>query len=251
MSLEDRVVELERHIKEEHKQSALGAHLKDIIYGGVDGIVTTFAVVAGFSGAALTGTATTQLSSLVLLLFGLANLFADAISMGLGNFLSIRSDQSLYKSLRAKEERETLHNGEVESEETVTILMEKGFVEADAREITKLYRKNPNYWIDFMMNNELQIPDPRGAHPVYAALATFTAFISFGIVPLFPFLFLHLAPTQLFLVSSVGTGLALILLGSFKAYVIGGKPFGAILETVAVGGAAALVAFFVGSLFSY
>ncbi len=120
MNLEDRVRRLDRHIKEEHKQSALGSHLKDIVYGGVDGIVTTFAVVAGFSGAALSDSATIQLTSVVMLLFGLANLFADAISMGLGNFLSIRSDQNLYGSIRTKEAHEILHNSDVEAEETIT-----------------------------------------------------------------------------------------------------------------------------------
>ncbi len=251
MNLEDRALRLERHIKEEHKQSPLGTHLKDIVYGGVDGIITTFAVVAGFSGAALSESNTIQLTSIVMLLFGLANLFADAISMGLGNFLSIRSDQSLYGSIRKKEEREILHNADVEAEETVTILMEKGFVESDARALTQLYRKNPNYWVDFMMHNELQIADPRGDHPLYSGLATFISFICFGIVPLFPFIFMDTLDSKtLFHVSSGGTLLALVLLGCFKAEVIGGKTITSILETVAVGGTAAIVAFFVGTLFT-
>jgi vacuolar iron transporter family protein len=251
MNLEDRAKRLERHIREEHRQSALGSHLKDIVYGGVDGIVTTFAVVAGFSGAALSDSTTIQLTSVVMLLFGLANLFADGVSMGLGNFLSIRSDQSLYASIRKKEEYEMLHNGDVEAEETITILMEKGFVESEARTIAELYRKNPNYWVDFMMNNELRIPDPRGEHPIYSGIATFLSFICFGVVPLFPFIFMDaLNPKTLFHISSVGTLLALVLLGCFKAEVIGGKTVNSIFETVIVGGTAALAAYFVGTLFA-
>lgn len=251
MTLEDRARELEIHIKEEHKQSAFASYLKEIIYGGVDGIITTFAVVAGFSGAAFSGNATLQLSSLVILLFGLANLFADGVSMGLGNFLSIRSDQMLYGTIRKKEEYETSHNADVEAEETVTILMEKGFTEADARTLTTIYRKNQNYWIDFMMNNELKIADPRGEHPGYAAIATFISFVTFGIIPLIPFLFMATQDSRsLFEVSAFGTVLALVLLGCFKGEVAGGTTIRSIAETVIVGGVAASVAFFVGTLFT-
>ncbi len=251
MTLEERARELEVHIQEEHKQSAFASYLKEIIYGGVDGIITTFAVVAGFSGAAFGGDTTLQLSSLVLLLFGLANLLADGVSMGLGSFLSIRSDQALYATIRKKEEHETMHNGDVEAEETVTILMKKGFTETDARTLTTLYRKNPDYWIDFMMNNELKIADPREEHPGYAAVATFFSFLIFGIIPLLPFLFISsLSPESLFKISSFGTILALVLLGCFKGEVAGGTTLRSIGETVVVGGVAALVAFFVGTLFS-
>jgi vacuolar iron transporter family protein len=250
MTLEDRARELERHIQEEHKQSALSAYLKEIIYGGVDGIITTFAVVAGFSGAALSSDTTIQLTSMVVLLFGLANLLADGISMGLGNFLSTRSDQSLYATIRRKEEHEIVHNTDVEIKETITILMERGFTEHDAQTIASLYKKNPNYWIDFMMTNELKIADPRNEHPVYTGIATFVSFVIFGIIPLLPFLFMQdLSSRSLFEVSAFGTILALVLLGCFKAEVVGGSTVRSIGETVLIGGSAALVAFFVGALF--
>lgn len=73
------------------KQNNIAHFLKEIMYGGMDGIVTTFAVVAGFSGA---NSGNLALSSSLVLLFGFANLFADATSMGLGNFLSVRSDNA-------------------------------------------------------------------------------------------------------------------------------------------------------------
>jgi Uncharacterized membrane protein len=100
-------------------QTTLTDYFKEIIYGGIDGIVTTFAVVAGFAGAALSSSEVTQLSFLVVLLFGLANLFADAASMGLGNFLSVRSEQDLYNAAREKEATEIRHNTEAEIAETI------------------------------------------------------------------------------------------------------------------------------------
>lgn len=62
-------------------------YLPDIIYGANDGIITTFAIVSGVAGAAL--------SPATALILGLANLFADGLSMGASNFLSIRSGQAV------------------------------------------------------------------------------------------------------------------------------------------------------------
>lgn len=126
-SKEERDADLQHHLEHEHTHAPFAEYFKEVIYGGIDGIVTTFAVVAGFSGAALSNETTTQLSFLVVLLFGLANLFADGVSMGLGNFLSIRSEKDLYKGARAKEKHEIQHNPQMEYEETVTIMEQKGF----------------------------------------------------------------------------------------------------------------------------
>ena len=83
--------------------------LKPIVYGGNDGIVTTFAIVAGFAGASAEGAA--QVGGLAVIVFGLANLFADAVSMGLGEFLSARSERDLYVAKRNRELREMRGDG--------------------------------------------------------------------------------------------------------------------------------------------
>jgi VIT1/CCC1 family predicted Fe2+/Mn2+ transporter len=246
-----RAEKLEHHLQTEHKRSPLATHLKEVIYGGVDGIITTFAVVAGFSGAALSHETTTQLSFLVVLLFGLANLFADGVSMGLGNFLAVRSEQSLYKNTWRKEQKESIQNSEEEAEETITILMQKGFTEADARTLTAIYRKNGQYWVDFMMSHELEMSDPTKENPFYTGFATFASFIFFGIIPLLPFIFMgSFDPRTVFQFSTGSAFFALVLLGVLKWKIVGGThPVRTVLEVVFVGGIAASVAFFVGSLF--
>ncbi|MEX0930969.1 MAG: VIT1/CCC1 transporter family protein [Candidatus Paceibacterota bacterium] len=242
---------LENHLKNEHRISAVANYFKEVIYGGIDGIVTTFAVVAGFSGAALSNEATTQLSFAVVLLFGLANLFADATSMGLGNFLSVRSEKDQYLSARRKEEREVQINSESEYMETVTIMIEKGFSEADAHTLATIYRKNKEYWVDFMMAHELEMSDPRDENPVMTGLATFGSFLVFGTIPLIPFIFMEsAAASTAFQLSSVGTFIALVLLGLLKWRIVGTDLFKSLFEVIVVGGVAALIAFFVGTLFS-
>lgn len=242
---------LHEHIADVHKQSPFANYFREVIYGGIDGIITTFAVVAGFSGAAISGDAVTELSFLVVLLFGLANLFADGVSMGLGNFLSVRSDQELYRSARRREEAEIEVNAQEEFEETITILIDKGYSEEDAIALAELYRKNPPYWLDFMMTHELQLSDPRGDNPILTSLATFSSFLVFGAIPLVPFVFASAeAPASIvFLYSVFGTFCALFTLGLLKWRVVGSSLFKSLGEVVLVGVAAACVAFFVGSLF--
>ena len=242
---------LAEHLHDEHQQSPFADYFKEVIYGGIDGIITTFAVVAGFSGAALSGDATTQLSFLVVLLFGLANLFADGVSMGLGSYLSVRSDQDLYKASRGKEAHEIEHNAQMEYDETITILIQKGYEEVDAIAMADLYKKNPDYWLDFMMNHELELSDPRGDNPIYTGLATFASFLVFGIIPLLPFVFMKEASTGLlFSYSIAGTFCALVMLGLLKWRVVGAGLRASLFEVVVVGSAAATVAYFVGTFFS-
>lgn len=234
----------------EHAPSAVAGYFKEVIYGGIDGIITTFAVVAGFSGAALSNETTTQLSFLVVLLFGLANLFADATSMGLGNFLSVRSEKDQYNAVRRKERLEIQERPDAEIAETVEILVGKGFSEADARSIATLYRTNEEYWLDFMMSHELEMSDPRGENPFMTGFTTFASFIVFGTIPLIPFIFMQSgSPSFVFALSSVGTLFALVILGLLKWRIVGTSLRVSLFEVVVLGGVAAVIAFAVGTFF--
>ena len=234
-----------------HQQSAFADYFKEIIYGGIDGIVTTFAVVAGFSGAALSNDTTTQVSFVIVLLFGLANLFADAASMGLGNFLSVRSEKDLYHSARRKERGLLQSQADQEERDTIRIMEEKGFSAEDAKTLANIYRHNEEYWLDFMMQHELEMADPRGEKEVFTGLATFFAFMVFGAVPLLPFMFSSEGTAETaFVLSSIGTFFALVTLGLLKWRGIGARLTASLFEVVAVGGAAALIAFYVGTFFA-
>lgn len=238
---------MDQHIKREHKINPFSTYLREIVYGGNDGIVTTFAVVAGFAGAQAQAEMI-GVSVIAVLLFGFANLFADATSMGLGNFLSIRSEQKVYRNHKQKEEYEIQHNTEYETNETIYLLKKHGFSEEHAHAITKLYAKNPQYWAEFMMRYELDMQNPEGDNPALTGLATFLAFIVFGIIPLIPYIIFkdsgHTFPLAvLFTVS------ALILLSILRWRVTKEKLFACVGEVLLVGGTASIIAYFVGSLF--
>ena len=226
-------------------------YFKEVIYGGIDGIVTTFAVVAGFAGAALSSDSATQLSFFIVLLFGLANLFADAASMGLGNFLSVRSEKDLYKVARGKELELLRQNPEHETSETIRIMQEKGFGENDAQTLANIYKSNEEYWLDFMMQHEQEMSDPRGENEIFTGLATFISFMIFGAIPLLPFMLSDSGDAATtFIYSSIGTFAALVTLGLLKWRVIGANFVASLFEVVAVGGTAAVLAYLVGTFFS-
>lgn len=237
--------DLQKHLAEEHMMTPLTVFLKEIVYGGNDGIVTTFAVVAGFAGAQ--AHVVTQLPILAVLLFGFANLFADGVSMALGNFMSIRSEQDVYRSEKGKEAHEIVHNTEMERQESVEILEEKGFSRKQAEDLIAIYMTNSPYWVDFMMNQELELPNPEGNNPFLMSLVTFFSFIAFGFIPLIPYVFFK--GSSLFFMSSCATAGALALLGMIR-WKVGKQGFlRSIGETLFLGGAAAMVAYFVGTLF--
>lgn len=235
----------------QRNNSAVADYFKEIIYGGIDGIVTTFAVVSGAAGASLAHDTTTQLVFASVLLFGLANLFADAASMGLGNFLSVRSEKDLYASKRATEEKLLVSQPDQEIAQTISILVEKGFTAEQATTMANLYKTNHEYWTDFMMQHDIELSDPRGENEVYTGLATFGSFLVFGAIPLLPFILQTKGTTfEVFVYSALGTLCALIALGLLKWRVIGTKLVPSLSEVVLVGGTAAILAYIVGTFFS-
>lgn len=242
-------LDMEKHVKEEHNRSLVAEYLKEIVYGGVDGIITTFAVVAGFSGAEIS-TSMTTIPVFSVLLFGLANLFADATSMGMGNFLSVRADQDVYSREKKKEHHEIKENPEFEQQETITILQKKGFSQTQAHNLTKIIMTNKEYWVEFMMKNELNMSDPHEENPLFTGFATFAAFIIFGSVPLVPYLFFARSPIDLFTFSLIATSIALVILGIFRWKVTSQHFVRSVVETVGVGFLSAAVAYGIGTLFS-
>lgn len=235
-------------MKADHKISLLKTYLQEIVYGGNDGIISTFVVVSGFSGAAGSDLLETSLSLTTLLLFGFTNLFADAVSMGLGNFLSVRADKDVYNNL-ASEELNRLHlEKDKERAETEYILREKGFTISQARDMTDMISQNKPFWLNFMMDAELGIDNVLDENPFLTSLITFVSFIVFGFIPLIPYVFWGDFSNK-FLVSTLSTGFALVILGILRSYLTNKNTFKTIFEMLSIGTAASGVAYLVGTLF--
>ncbi|AJF62085.1 TPA: hypothetical protein HA239_05495 [Candidatus Woesearchaeota archaeon] len=222
---------------ENHKT---GKHLGDFVYGALDGIVTTFAVVSGVEGA--------QLSSSIILILGFANLLGDGVSMGVGNYLSTKSELDYIKKERKREEWEIENYPEGEKMEIRHIFHKKGFRGKDLDRATGIVTSDKKIWVDTMMTEELGLVEEEKT-PVISGLATFTAFVIAGFIPLLAFVLKILIPSltiDLFMVSIFLTGLALFVVGAMRSLVTRLSWLRSGLEMLFVGGITALVAYGVG-----
>ena len=106
-----------------------------------------------------------------------------------------------------------------------------------------------SHYADFMMAYELQMADPNRENPILNGLATFVAFICFGIIPLLPY-FIYEPINSTFQISVFATFSALVALGLLRYSVIRQNIFRSVGETVLVGGVCAIVAYLVGMAFA-
>jgi VIT1/CCC1 family predicted Fe2+/Mn2+ transporter len=214
------------------------SYLGDAVLGGVDGCVTTFAVVAGALGAGF--------PRVVVVVLGFANLIADGFSMAAGNFLGTKSQREQVEKTRAAEELHVEEIPEGEREEIRQIFARKGFSGEDLERVVDVITGNRRLWEDTMLTEEhgLQVEGPR---PIRAATATLLAFLVVGLVPLAPFLIPGIGSDRMFTASVVATALAFLGVGIAKGMVLGRPLVRSGLETLLIGGVAALLAYVVGS----
>ena len=210
------------------------SYLRDWIYGGIDGAVTTFAVVAGVVGA--------QLSTKIILIIGLANILADGFSMAAGNYLATKSEQDEIERLVAVEKRHIERFPEGEREEVRQIFKEKGFEGEDLRRVVELMTADKERWVRTMITEEYGLPQQVRSARV-AAASTFSAFVVCGLAPLLPYL---VGARNSFALSAVVTAAVFFAIGSVKSKWSMAPWWRSGLETLLIGSAAAALAYGVG-----
>ena len=162
-----------------------GDIIKSVVLGGLDGIITTFAIVCAVEGS-------DELGSKVIILMGVANLVADAISMGLGDYLSEKAENEYVAKEQAREQWEMDNFIEGEISEMADIYVEKGFARGDALEILNKMVLNKQFFLEHMMVEELGcMPVDPNAQPAKKGAVTFLSFLTFGSVPLVVYIALH------------------------------------------------------------
>ena len=219
-------------LREGHRAS----YLQDWVYGGIDGAVTTFAIVAGSLGASL--------STKVILILGFANLLADGLSMAAGNYLGTKADNEDTERLRKVEDDHIRRFPEGEREEIRQIFAAKGFAGQVLDDAVEVITANRKVWIDTMLAEEYGVASARRS-PQRAALATFGGFVLCGLVPLAPFV-LRLPDASWIALGATALTFAGIGLGKSLWSL---KPWWrSSLETLGIGMTAALVAYAIGHL---
>jgi len=230
-----------RASKEMHSsEGKFQEYLSEFVYGGIDGSVTTFAVVAGASGA--------NLESSVIIILGFANLVADGFAMSVGSYLSAKTDKERFEKIKRQEYWEIEHLRETEVQEIRDIYTQKGFTGDLLEQVVAKITENKDRWVDVMMKEELNmIREQKSSFTM--GLATFTAFCLMGLIPLVSYVldFWYELPFNLFTISIVLTGIAFAIIGLLKGWVNETNKWRSMGETLFLGASAAVLAFYVGA----
>jgi VIT1/CCC1 family predicted Fe2+/Mn2+ transporter len=222
---------------EEHFMASEIVH--DIVIGMSDGLTVPFAIAAGMSGASVSAT--------VVVIAGLAEITAGSISMGLGGYLSSRTDIEHYRAERQREVGETKEVPEIERQEVADSLRDIGLDEDQIPDVVDSISSNRDRWVDFMMRFELGLEKPDPRRSLRSALTIGLSYAVSGFIPLTPYILMGSVRDAL-LVSAGVTLLALLVFGYVKGRLIGIDALRSGLQTILIGGLAAGAAFTIARL---
>lgn len=209
-------------------------YLREWVYGGIDGVVTTFAIVAGVTAADLPPT--------VILIVAMASLLGDGFSMAAGCYSSTRTDEDNYKRLHEYEKQSVETYPEGEKEEIRQIFKTKGFEGQNLENIVETITENKKLWVHTMMVEEYGLTE--NLHKAWpAAFHTFIAFFLCGLMPVMPFIF-NLSGG--IVISSACAGITFFTIGAIKSRWSAQPWWWHGSETFLIGAAAAGVAYGTG-----
>jgi VIT1/CCC1 family predicted Fe2+/Mn2+ transporter len=219
-----------------HKAAA-GNALRAAVLGANDGLVSVFCLLMGVAGAGAD-----QKTALV---SGLAGLLAGAISMALGEWLSVQSSRELY-GFQVETEREELENSpEEEQQELILIYQSKGVPEEDARRMVEHLFRDPRRALDTLVREELSFdPEELGGSAWEAAGTSFLLFAAGAAFPILPFVFW--SGTTAVFASGAASLSALFLVGAAITLVTGRNAWFSGARQALIGAAAAGVTYGLG-----
>ncbi len=225
----------DKHHKSSYKRR-IGEFVGDMVYGANDGIITTFAVVAGVSGA--------DLSASIVVILGLANLLADGFSMAVGNYLSTKSEIDYNRDSFEIEKKFLRENPEKAKSILCSYYIKKGFSKDEFERIFEVIQRDENIFANELLIADHGINMGDRKMPIKSAIATFAAFVVIGFIPLLSYVFP--VSSDKFLLSIIFSGLALYITGVFSAWITNKNIFRGGLKTLLIGGIAGLAAYTVG-----
>jgi len=229
-----------KEIEGERERIARLAGIREVVFGGQDGLISTTTLVAGIAAT------TTQ--NVVVLVAGAIATVAGALSMAVGSYLASRAQHQLYEAELASEQQEIAEKPGEEIAELLAALVARGLPRREAIDVVRRMAAHPRLMLDLLGALELGlIPESLGS-PMRDALLTALAFIAGSVIPLLPFLVFEikagLVATMLLALS------ALFALGVVKARLSGRPLVVSGLEVVLLGGAAGVLGYALGRFVS-
>ena len=214
-----------------------GPFLRELVFGANDGLVSNVSLVAGVAGA----TADPK----TVLLAGIAGMVAGALSMGLGAYVSTKSEREFRESEERRERWEVEHMPGEERAEIWRIFREKGITGATLDSVVEQITRDKEQWVQTMMQDELGFPEapPR---PVLSGVIMAISFLAAAGFPVVPFTFM--TGNAALAAAAGSTVIALFGVGAWRAFLSGGKLWRKGLEMVVLASVAVLAANLIGRL---
>jgi len=221
------------------EEGSEASYLRDWIYGGIDGAVTTFAIVFGVVGA--------DLGTGIILVLGAANIVADGFSMAASNYTGTKAENDEFERIRAHEQHQIVHDPDGEVREIREIYRAKGFDGTDLDRAVEIITADRDLWVNTMLTEEYGLP-LQNRSAMKAAGGTFVAFLLCGMVPLAPYLFSPwlMGRGAATVWATVLTALTFFAIGSVKARWSLMSWWRSGAETLAIGAGAAALAYAIG-----
>ena len=217
MDIEPVQIDIESHIEEQHAGKD-SQSIKSIAYGGVDGVITTFSIIASAYGASLDYN--------IIIIMGLSNLIADGFSMGFGDYVSSRLENNYIKSELKKETYEFHHNIGFEKQELIVLYKKKFDVtDNDAKQLVEIMSKYKPLFLQNMMRDELNLEAETCSNKelIRNSMYTFCSFIFFGFLPILVYLIgfgiTNKNTDTIFAISGIVSACTLFLVGAIVAFI--------------------------------
>ncbi|MBL7837747.1 MAG: VIT1/CCC1 transporter family protein [Bacteroidetes bacterium] len=224
---------------EKRHRSVGGNALRAAVLGGNDGLVSNFSLVMGIAGASS--------GQSEVLLAGMAGLLAGALSMSLGEWISVKSSQELYENQMALEMEELEHNPEGEEKELALIYISKGIPEEQARQMAADIMRDKSKAHEVLIKEELGInAEELQGSAMEAALTSFFLFAVGAIIPVIPFFFF--GGIQAVLISAGLSAIGLFIIGAAITLFTGKSVWFSGMRQVVFGLAAAAITYGIGKL---
>jgi len=219
------------HIEDHFESPEL---IRDIILGISDGLTVPFALSAGLSSMG---------SNHLVITGGLAELISGAISMGLGGYLSAKSEADHYYAERRREEWEVENCLDAEIQEIYDIMSPYGLDQDALAPVIEKFKSDPQKFVDFMMKFELNLEKPDPSRSWQSAVTIGISYFIAGLIPLIPYFFVDNVIVGLY-ASSLVTLACLLIFGYIKAlFTSPEKAWWGAIQTALVGGIAAAASY--------
>jgi len=222
-------------MKKERFHKPGGKWLRYIIFGADDGLVSNLALVASLSGALLQNN--------IIIIAGLVEMLAGAISMSLGTYISTKSQIEFYKQEMMQERKNIKLRPEHEIQEIKELYRRKGFRGKELDMVVRRITSDKRRWFRVLIEEYLGLKGIALENPVYAAVFMFIAFIIGGFIPMITFIFFK---TELLKYSIILSVFALFIVGAARTYYTERDPIKGGLEMVLIGSIAALTGYYFG-----